>query len=233
MTEQIVGYYSSRSAALLLDFDKTSALMKDTLVAQFGAAFAQQLQRRVRLEYQALIPEIPYIAGGRARMLNFFLLITAQELAVYKAMSKLGKSPSEAWELCHRALRLRCALVPGWKRWLVRKLMFSKLVQLIIRRRARQGQKGRFGNFEIEYLTNQGNDFDLGVNYLRCGNLRFVLEQGGEAFAPYICMSDIALSDDNCDFRMTEGSPTLISSKTPEVQKTIDRIRDKEAEQGA
>ncbi len=152
MAQQIVGYYTSHKEALLKDFERTSALMRDTLVSQFGADFTQELRDKVRKEYEALIPEIPFITGGRARMLNSFLLITAQELAVYKALSKLGKSPEDAWQLCHQALRLRVATIPGWKRWLVRKLMFSKLVRMIMASRARRRQKGRFGDFEIEYL---------------------------------------------------------------------------------
>jgi hypothetical protein len=74
-----------------------------------------------------------------------------------------------------------------------------------------------------------------------------MMKHGGEEFAPYICMSDIALSDamgwglirtqtladgcDNCNFRFKEGTATQITSKTPEVQVTIDRIRDKEVKQ--
>jgi len=70
-----------------------------------------------------------------------------------------------------------------------------------------------------------------------------MLKHGGEAFAPYICMSDIALSDamgwglirtqtladccDYCDFRFKKGAVTQISSKTPEVQDAIERIRNK------
>ena len=70
---------------------------------------------------------------------------------------------------------------------------------------------------------------------------------GGEAFAPYICMSDIALSDalgwglkrtqtiadgcHHCDFRFKQGAATQISSKTPEVQDVIERISEKEAKQ--
>jgi hypothetical protein len=38
---------------------------------------------------------------------------------------------------------------------------------------------------------------------------------------------------DYCDFRFKKGAVTQISSKTPEVQDAIERIRDKEAEQGA
>lgn len=248
MASQIMGYYNSRKKKLLKNFDKTSALMKDTLSERYGEKFASTLEKDVRQEYENLIPEIPYIKGLRGKLLNTFLLITAQELATYKGMKKHGKRPAEAWELCHQALRLRLAKIPRWKRWLLKQLMFSSLVKKIIARRAKQQQKFRFGDFEIEYVISERDDFDLGVNYSQCGNLRFVIEHGGEAFAPYICMSDIALSDawgwgllrtqtladgcDYCDFRFKQGAATQISSKTPEVAEAIDRIRDKEAKQG-
>jgi len=118
-----------------------------------------------------------------------------------------------------------------------------------VARRAQQKQKVRFGDFEVEYLIGKGDEFDFGVNYLQCGNYTFVKRQGGEEFAPYVCMSDIALSDargwdlirtetladgcPHCNFRLKEGGATQISSKTPEVQEAIEKIRKKEVEQGA
>ena len=248
MPKQILGYYSSRKEKLLEDFDRTAALMRDTLVARYSEEFANTLQRAARQEYEQLIPAIPYIHGLRARALNIFLRITAQELAVYRAMQKQGKPAAESWELCHQALRLRVAQIPRWKRWLLRRLMFSSLLRKIMARRAQQQQKVRFGDFEVEYLIGKGDDFDWGVNYLQCGNHRFVMQHGDEAFAPYICMSDIALSDamgwglirtqtladgcQYCDFRFKQGAATQISSQTPAVQETIERIRAKEVAQG-
>lgn len=249
MPSQIIGYYSSRKGVLLKDFDRTSEMVKDWVIARYGKEFASTLHKGVRHEYEALIPEIPYIKGLRAKALNLFLLGTAQELAVYKAMKNYGKSPAAAWELCHQALRLRVAEIPRWKRWFLRRFMFSGLLRKIVKSRARRQQKVRFGDFEVEYVVGEGNDFDWGVNYLQCGNHSFAIKHGGEAFAPYICMSDIALSDamgwglnrtqtiadgcNYCDFRFKKGAATQISSKTPEVQGVIERIHDKEVEQGA
>lgn len=242
-----MGYYKANLGKLLQDFDRTSELIKASLIARYGQEFASTLEREARREYEMLIPEIPYIKGWRARMLNSFLLITAQELAVYKAMKKYDKPPAEAWELCHEALRCRLAEIPPWKRWVLRRFMFSSLVRMIIARRARQEQKVRFGDFELEYLVGEGSEFDFGVNYLQCGNQSFVKKHGGEEFAPFICMSDIALSEamgwglirtqtladgcSHCDFRFKNGAATQIFSKTPEVQESIDKIRRKEAEQ--
>ncbi|KPK43757.1 MAG: hypothetical protein AMJ65_04920 [Phycisphaerae bacterium SG8_4] len=116
-------------------------------------------------------------------------------------------------------------------------------------RRARQKQKVRFGDFEIEYLIGERYEFDFGVNYLQCSNHTFVKRHGAEKFAPYVCMSDIALSEamgwglirtetlaggcPHCDFRFKEGAATQIWSKTPQVQEAIERIRKKDAEQCA
>ena len=185
MPSQILGYYRTHKEQLLKDFDRTTALMKDSLVARYSEDFATTLQLEARQEYEQLIPEIPYITGLRAKALNTFLLITAQELAAYKAMKNQGKPPAEAWELCHRALRLRVAEIPRWKRWLLGRLMFSSLIKKIMARRARQQQKIGFGDFEVEYVIGEGDDCDLGVNYLQCGNHRFVMQHGGVMAQPH------------------------------------------------
>ena len=245
MSDQIKGYYIERKKTLLNEFDLTVALMEDSLVKRYGKEFAGMLKTEVHHEYRKLISEIPFIPGFRAKPLNFFLLCTAQGLAVYKGMKKHGKTVREVWEVCHEALRLRTAAIPKWKRWLLKNFMFSSLVMKIMQKRARKQEKARFGDFEIEYLIGEGVDFDFGVNYLQCGNLEFAKKHGGEEFAPYVCMSDIALSDalgwglirtqtladgcHHCDFRFKKGVPTQISSKTPEVQETIEGIQKKEA----
>ena len=108
--------------------------------------------------------------------------------------------------------------------------------------------QGTIGSFEVEYLLGSGRDFDLGVNYLQCGNLSIVKRLGAEEFTPYICMSYIALSDalkwglirtynladgfPFCDFRFKKGAATQISSKTPDVQAVIERICSKERDEG-
>ena len=222
------------------DFDHTAHLVKGFVAERCGEETADALYRDARQEFEAIIPQIPRIRGARARILNGFLRITAQEVAVYKAMKKRGKTAPEAWEICHEAIRLRMKAFPRWKAWLFRWLMFSSLVKQIIRRRAQKRKQLRFGDFEVRYVIGEGNDFDFGVDYVRCGNQELVKKLDAEEFAPYVCMSDIPLSSalgwglirtqtladgcDHCDFRFKKGAGTQITSKTPEVQETIDRI---------
>ena len=245
MSDQVVGYYSAHEAKLLKRLDDICLSMKNLIITRYDVNFADNLLRDIHLEYQKLIPEIPYIKGIRAQFLNTFLIVTAQELAAYKAMKKHGKSASEAWELCHQAIKIQMQTFPKWKRRLMRQFMFSGFIKKIMARREHSHQKGHFGDFEIEYLAGNNDNFDIGVNYHQCGNYNFAIKQGCADFAPYICMSDIALSDalgwgltrtqtladgcKYCDFRFKKGSSTNISSKTPEVNKIIRQLNNSSA----
>ena len=238
-----MSYYVSRKSKLLKDFDRTAALLRDHLIQRYGEELADTLHREARQEYENLIPEVPFVRDARARALNSFLLVTAQEVAVYKAMKRQGKGPGEAWEICHEAIRERMRTFSKMKRWLLKRLMHSRFLLRRVTKRAEKREQLKFGDFEIRYVLGDGTDYDWGVDYLACGNYNFAKNQGAEDFAPYVCMSDIALGDalewglirtqtladgcDSCDFRFKKGSDTKISSKTPEVQATIERIRKK------
>lgn len=228
------------SESLLGDFDETARLVRRFLADRYGEQGADALCRAAREKYEEIIPQTPRIEGVRARAMNSFLRITAQEIAVYKAVEERGGTAPEAWEICHEAIRLRMGGFPKWKRWLLRRLMHSGIVRRIARRREEKNEQPRFGDFEVRYLSGDGSDFDFGVDYVRCGNLELAKRLGAEEFAPYVCMSDIALSNalgwglirtqtladgcSHCDFRFKKNGETRISSKTPEVQETIERI---------
>ncbi len=237
------------SERLLSDFDKTAELVRSSIADRYGEEGAGALYRGARKKYEEIIPQIPRIEGARAKALNSFLRITAQEIAVYKAVQERGGTAAEAWEVCHEAIRLRMNGFAKWKRWLLRRFMYSGVVRRIVRRREEKNEQPRFGDFEIRYLTGDGTVFDFGVDYVRCGNLELAKKLGAEEFAPYVCMSDIALSDalgwglirtqtladgySHCDFRFRRDSETRISSKTPDVQETIEGIERRSHSGGA
>lgn len=231
---------------MLEDFEKTAGLVRNFVVSSYGAEFADTLYRDARQEYEALIPQIPHIEERRGAALNSFLLITAQEVALYKAMKKHGKTPAEAWEICHEALKIRVRMVPGIRRWLLKQTMYSGVLRRRLKKMTDIGKPLGFGDFEMKYVAGDGDNFDFGIDYVRCGNYEFVKNQGVEEFATFVCMSDIALSNaldwgllrtetladgcERCDFRFKKGGPTRISSKTPEVQATIEKIAGKRME---
>jgi len=229
------------SESLLRGFDGTAELLRPFLSNRYGEEEAEALYRSARSQYERIIPRIPRISGMRARALNGFLRITAQEVAVYLAVRERGGTAPEAWEICHEGIRLEMDRFPKWKRWLLGRFMHSGIARRVVRRRQETNEQSRFGDFEVRYLIGDGSEFDIGVDYVRCGNLELVKNLGAEEFAPYVCMSDIALSNglgwglirtqtladgcSHCDFRFKRGAETRITSKTPAVQETIERIQ--------
>ena len=178
-----MSYYLSKKSKLLKDFDKTANLMQDYLVKHYGKDSADTLYQQTRQQYEALIPEIPYIKGIRAGALNSFLLIVAKELALYKTMKKQDKELGEIWQICHQAIKLRMAKFPKFKRWLLKKLMYSKFLLRRVKKRAEGGEQLKFGDFEIRYLIGEGKNFDWGVDYVACGHCTFLKAQSAEEFA--------------------------------------------------
>lgn len=244
MKDQQNNAYISRKSKLLKSFDRTATLVRDTVVSRYGEDFTATLYQEARQEFETLIPQMPYI-DRRAAMLRTFLFITTQELAVYKVMKRHGKTAGEAWAICHDGLRLRLDRVPKITRWLVEKLFFSNFIRKRMQTTTAQTQKQPLSGFVMEFVTGDGENFDYGVNYLECTMHKFVCEQGAAEFAPYVCLSDIPLGDtfgwgvirsetladgcQRCNFRFKKGGETRISSPTPEVQATIERIRKREA----
>ena len=239
---------SRRDRKWLAEFDRSAALLYDNLAMRYGESDAASLVRNARERFKDILAVVSWVDGRSALAMNSFLGITAQELAVYQTIDARGGTPSEAWELCHEAIRLRMEHMPRWKRWLLNRVLFSRLVRHVIRRRAKNPEPLRVGDFETRSVVGDGIDFDFGVDYIRCGNLELARKVGADAFAPYLCMSDIALSDglgwglirtqsladgcSHCDFRFKQGGETRITSRTPAVQETIDRIARAEAAGG-
>ncbi len=244
MKDQQNNAYFSHKSKLLKSFDRTADLVKGTVVSRYGEDFADTLYVEARQEFEALIPQMPYI-DRRAAMLRTFLFITTQELAVYQVMKRHGKTAGEAWEICHDGLRLRLKKVSKFVRWFAEKIYFSNFARKMMQKTTAQTQEQPLAGFVMEFVAGDGENFDYGVNYLECTMHKFVCEQGAAEFAPYVCLSDIPLGDTfgwgvirsetladgcrRCNFRFKKGGETQISSPIPEVQATIERIRKREA----
>jgi len=219
MASQRTGYYLSQKHQLLKKFDKTARKVREVLLSRYGGDMADKLIADARHEYKLIIPDIPYVDGPPA--LNVFLRMTALELAMYKAMKRRKKDVDEIWEVCHDAIKLWAESIPGFIKSLIRFFMYSSFTMNRAEKIARKTQEKPIGDFVMRYVEGDGVSFDYGVDYLNCSILNFVLDQDAEEFAPYVCMSDISLSDamgwglirtetladgcSRCDFRFKKG----------------------------
>jgi hypothetical protein len=233
--KRAANYYILRKSKLLRNFDKTANIVKEVFVSRYGADLAEDILKDARREYEALIPRLPYI-GGNVPALRTFLIISAWELAVYCAMKKHGKTVKEAWEMCNEALTVRLKKVSMPVRYLLNLYFFSNFVKKRARKIAERTQTHPLGVFAFNFVEGDGKHFDWGVDYTGCSIYKFMCDQDAKEFAPYVCLSDIALSDtfgwglirtmtlaegfDRCDFRFKKGGDTRIASTVWQTEKT-------------
>ncbi len=234
----------SHTGKLQKEFKRAAPIAKAKLVAMYGQAQADAIEKSAKKELQLIIPQVPFVSGARAFLFNMFMRITVLELVLYKAMKGQGHSPEEAWEVCHHTLRQRNQSISWWKLWLSRKLFGAELTRARMQRRERNKEHVKVGRYDISFLGPRKGKFDFGVNYHSCQMHQFVVEQGAKEFAPFICMSDIVLSEEYgwglkrtqtladgaefCDFRFRPGQPTEITSMSPSVQQTVEKIATQE-----
>ena len=229
-------------------FERAANKLRPRLRSQLGSSLCATIESNARRELEEIIPKVPFARGIKASALNVFMRVTVLEVVLYKAMKQEGFSPDEIWGYCHYTLRVTMRDYPKWKRRLSQNLFQSRFVKSMMRRREKSHERYRADGFDITYVGPHG-DFDFGVDYHACSMHRFLNDHGAAEFAPYVCMSDVVLSEELgwglkrtqtladgasfCDFRFRANRPTAITSLTPSVQATVDRIAQEERYRGS
>ena len=202
------------------------------LISQYGETFAETIVGETHQEYLKLIPEIPYV--GQSRILVQFIIGTAQSLAIYRVLSRHGKSVEEIGKLYYLICGAVLNSYPRIVRWLIGKLSFSKLYLKKLNKSALESQKRPHpGGYVFSFINGDGREFDYGVDYSECGGCKFLSKQGASEFSPYICTADIIYSElfgwgltrtktiaegfDKCDFRFKKGGKTRVESRVIKV----------------
>lgn len=221
MKEQLVDdYYTSRKPHLLKDFDNMIKRVRKVLASYFGDDLADIIIEEARQEFEALIPELPYI-GGKKNPLEENPVGSAYCLALYRVLKNHGKTVEEAGKIVYETgeeyLR-SSSIFSKLKLRVLSRLMFTKLGKYLIKRWAAESQKRRYpGDWVYTYVEGDGKEFDFGIDYTECGICKFFHAQGADEFMPFMCLLDfphskasssglvrtmtLAEGAEKCDFR--------------------------------
>jgi hypothetical protein len=222
MTDQ---NYVSRRSHLLKSFDRSVAHAKKVLDYRFGDGLAATLIGQSRSEYEAIIPQIPYI-GDRSPFL-LFLLPTSRYLAVYRVLLRQGLTVEEGGRLIYRMNESELATIPILFRRIIGFLSFSPWYLRRLRRRAKESQERKYqGGYVLTFIEGDGRTFDYGFDYTECAGCKFLNQQGASELAPFLCAVDKVASEilgwglartmtiadgfKKCDFRYKKGGSTDI-----------------------
>jgi hypothetical protein len=186
-------YYVRNKARLLREHRKMAAAGRELGGARYGEAFADTIERESLVEFEKLIPELPYI-GGRRNSLTGNLVSSASALAFYRVMKRHGKTVEETGEFLYRMTEAWINRYPRFVRRLMGLYYTSRLNQRRSRQKAVASQERRYaGDWVREHVEGDGDTFDWGVDYTECGIVKFLHGQAVDELAPYLCLLDYAL----------------------------------------
>ncbi len=216
---------STTQTKLLKKFDKVFGKFLLDVLEKNGEKEASALVSKIRLDFETLIPQIPDL-NGEMSFLKDSLTFATMQFATFRVLEKEGKDTEQIWQFCEKIMQNWLDGTPGIIKWIMGKMTFSKFAQNRAKLAAAKSKKHRSDGFVFDFVQGDGKEFDWGVNYQRCAIKDFAAVVGAESFAPYVCRSDITLSNafgwglrrtqtlsldgDYCDFRFRKNHPTEI-----------------------
>jgi hypothetical protein len=219
--------YISRKQQFLKSFDRSIARGKRVLIDLYGNERANSLISESRREYEALIPQIPFI--GNKNPFLIFLLPTSRYLAIYRVLRRMGLAVEEAGQIIYQMNEAELKSIPIIVRRIIGYLWFSPWLIRRFRKRAKESQECKFpGGYVLTFIEGDGQKYDYGFNYTECAGCKFLNEQNASELAPFMYALDKTVSEalgwgltrtmtiadgfDKCNFRFKKGDKTNIIS---------------------
>lgn len=215
-------YYSSQKDRLIKKLIKVISRVQLELVARYGNEGADEIGRQILVEFEKLLPEIPYIGGCKNR-LTTFIIQSAWALAFYRALQQRGGSVEDAGRLLQQVAEAMFRAKPQFLRHLYGKIRFSNLRYPAMSAAAQDTQKREYpGNWVQRFIVCDGESFDFGWDYTECGIVKFMDAQNATELTKYLCQTDFAALESmglklertetiaggcgRCDFRICRGN---------------------------
>jgi hypothetical protein len=223
-------YYLSRKSEIMTQFDTHAKAWRPFLAACYGDEFANAVLRDAREQYEALIPEIPYI-GGDENPMTRHLVRSTTSLVLYKVMKALGKTAEEVGKVVYDAVVKVVSQFPPRP--------FKELSAECIAKEKEQARKSQERYYPEdwvwEFVEGDGMEFDYGYDFLECGTQKFYHAQDANEFLPFYCYLDfvthrratgwgfarsmtLAEGHEKCDFRWKKGGETRKGWPPPSLE---------------
>jgi len=219
-------YYISHKTRFLKEFDLIAKSARSVLDAYFVGEDVNGLLAETRREFEALIPQLPYIGGKQP--FTEFIVFTGMLLAIYRINKARGKTAEQTGEWVFEIGRVFLRTSPFFLTRLFGSMNFSHYYLSRLRKRAIESHQRKYPDgYVFDFIEGDGKAFDYGVDYLECASCKFLAKQGAPELAPYLCPVDILYSDalgwgltrtqtlaegaERCDFRFKKGGKTKVA----------------------
>lgn len=230
-------YYLSRIDKYWRQLGRLFKASEVILPEYIDPQIATKVSKDTYVEFQRVLSILPYI-GGDDNPLTFTFVSSAAALAYIRVLERHELAVETIGQLLLEVYTHVFTSLPGILRWYLRWHEFSTRNLRKLRAFADWSQSRRYpANWVMEFVEGDGEDFDFGCDYTECAVLKFYNQMGAEAYMPYICVTDFAMSralrtglhrtttlqygGECCDFRYKVGHlgmPALPLENLPEYR---------------
>ena len=194
-TKVVKVYYIKRKRKLMRNFEERIDLLKDLLENKYDNADIEEIINQMKVEFEKILPEIPYI-GGQKNPMTILLIGGMYDLAIFRILEKKGLSFREIGQLYYEFSE---------KRLNIRKKSMKKIGKDpshypfepeytdMTRKMSEQSQKRQYADdWIMDFMEGDGKSFEWGFNFHQCGIYNVYKRLGAEKFVPFICLSDFS-----------------------------------------
>ncbi|MGD0780522.1 MAG: L-2-amino-thiazoline-4-carboxylic acid hydrolase [Dehalococcoidales bacterium] len=181
-------YYIRKKPELLNKFEAEVKIWSPLVLKQYGEIPAYRILVEARKEFEALIPQIPYI-GGDENSFTKNLVDSVRYLALFQAMKEYGKTAAEAGKIIYDAYLVKASepqppITPS-------ELLSPEQLMERSKKGAARSQERRYpGDYVYIYVSGDGKEFDNGFDFTECASMKFYHAQDADELLPYYCYLD-------------------------------------------
>lgn len=187
-------FYDSMAPKIIRNISFIELPLRLVLSVEYSREEVKAIIKSVRAEFIALLPDLPYI-GGEENPLTTNIIGTGWVLALYRILSKKGKSAKEVGEIVCAAIEKMLSFIPGFLlRWYGKKKYNSQFIMNLKALSSKSHERKYEYDFVFDVIEGDGLEFDLGIDYLECGICKFLCRQNASELSPYMCLVDYIVS---------------------------------------
>ncbi len=184
--EEEKNYYLKKKRTLLRTFKTALVIVKNILIEYFGESKFKEISTITEKEFEALIPQIPYV-GGDENHLTEDLINATLLLPLLRVFEKEGLDFYEIGKLAYDLFEAFYKVIPPTSN------IFSEESFIQLKESAKHSKLRKYnGDWVYDFVEGDGKTFTYGTDYYECGVFKFYKSQGAEHFMPIICISDFA-----------------------------------------
>ncbi len=174
------------------NIEKDEKYYKRILHQYFPQSKIEQLLNEARVEFEKLLPQLPYI-GGEANPLGGGFIAASWSLPFYRGLEKAGWSLYEIAKMSYEKMEHDIESKSSDKKRNVRKFYFSPQMRLVEIERAKVSKSGKYpADWVSEYVEGDGKDFDFGIDFIECAICKFLKPRDALKYVPIFCLGDYA-----------------------------------------